>query len=396
LDLLVDNPTPSPRFDRVQATQRLLAAAPTAVHQPSSPFPSFEREVLRVSGWFEAALTANLTTPSAATLSSVRALYNPPAAGGGAVGPLDVAELNRMLPPLVTAVLEGLDPGRWTSVGTQPIGTLQAVADVVHEAARAFFAPYADTAIANKYSAGWQYSANLFSVTATVPTQDQRLGYITNRAELVGRMPSAELTSLLTNLGMTVPAAVLPTDSVFGDVEFDSSRPPDRAALAAIVQALEGQATVAAIVDRLVQHTGRADRATDQVGVSTEFNAAGTTACQARWRTIDTLAHELVHVLVHPSFPAQASAIGFGQIVREGFTEVLGVQLHDHLRARAAANAAFKARLEAGLAPPCPAPAAATIGYGAAGADAETIRTLVGDARFRAAYFLGDLRLVGL
>lgn len=38
---------------------------------------------------------------------------------------------------------------------------------------------------------------------------------------------------------------------------------------------------------------------------------------------------------------------------------------------------------------PCPAPTAATIGYGAAGSGAEVIRFKVGNDNFRAAYFLG-------
>ena len=62
----------------------------------------------------------------------------------------------------------------------------------------------------------------------------------------------------------------------------------------------------------------------------------------------------------------------------------------------AAADAPFKAKLEAGLPPACAIPEATTVGYGQAGRDAETILGLVGDDRFRAAYFLGANTLVGL
>jgi hypothetical protein len=137
--------------------------------------------------------------------------------------------------------------------------------------------------------------------------------------------------------------------------------------------------------------------AVGRVGISTEWNLSAATECQARWRNLDTLTHELVHALVHPSFPATATSIRFGQIVREGFTEALGVQLHTHLRTRAAADPALRGQLETGIAgPSCPPPAAATIDYGQAGANAEAIRLLVGDANFRAAYFLGATNLVGL
>jgi hypothetical protein len=77
---------------------------------------------------------------------------------------------------------------------------------------------------------------------------------------------------------------------------------------------------------------------------------------------------------------------------------VLGEQLfNQHVIPKAAADAAFKARLEQGIATaPCPAPATGTIGYGSAGTGAETIRSTVGDSRFRAAYFLGRTDLVSI
>jgi hypothetical protein len=85
-------------------------------------------------------------------------------------------------------------------------------------------------------------------------------------------------------------------------------------------------------------------------------------------------------------------------VIREGFTEVLGVQLfNDGVVPKAASDAKFKASLEAGVpGAPCPAPAKATIDYGAAGAGAEAIRGEVKDDRFRAAYFLGRPELAGL
>ena len=108
--------------------------------------------------------------------------------------------------------------------------------------------------------------------------------------------------------------------------------------------------------------------------------------------------HEVLHALVHPGFNAAASTVRFPQIIREGFTEVLGAQLYNQrMRPKAAANAVFKQGLEAGVSgAPCPAPAADTIGYGAAGAGAEAIRARVGDSSFRAAYFLGRPELAGI
>ncbi|HWS90143.1 MAG TPA: DUF4157 domain-containing protein [Pyrinomonadaceae bacterium] len=381
LDLLVDNTTAAHgALNRVQAMQRVIARAPASTTPPLGVANfDFENEVLRVSGWFEVALTAGLTAPTGATLTNLTSLYNPPPGPSApAAGVLDVAGLHADLPPALTTLLTARDPANWAATGTQAIGTIQAIGDEIQAEARGFFAPYADTAISNVYSSNWAYSTNIYSVTATVPTRDQRLGYLLNRAEIVGRRSQ-------------------PGGSIFSNVNFDSGRAADRAELLNIATTLEANATIAAIVDRLLQHTGRTDRATNTVGISTEFNLGVMNECEARWGTIDTLTHELVHVLVHPSFPPRAGSIGFGQIVREGFTEVLGVQLYEHVRSKAGTDAAFKARMEAGIsAAPCPTPAAATIGYGQAGTDAESIRTQVGDNNFRAAYFLGALNLVGL
>ena len=101
---------------------------------------------------------------------------------------------------------------------------------------------------------------------------------------------------------------------------------------------------------------------------------------------------------MHPGFNAAAATVRFPQIIREGFTEVLGAQLfNQRVRPKAASTAAFKQQLEAGVSgAPCPAPAADAIGYGAAGAGAEAIRARLGDNRFRAAYFLGRPELAGI
>jgi hypothetical protein len=85
-------------------------------------------------------------------------------------------------------------------------------------------------------------------------------------------------------------------------------------------------------------------------------------------------------------------------VIREGFTEVLGVQLfNDRVVPKASRDPAFKASLETGVTgAPCPAPAAATVGYQAAGQGAADILHVVGDANFRAAYFLGRPDLAGI
>ncbi|HEX4708663.1 MAG TPA: DUF4157 domain-containing protein [Candidatus Udaeobacter sp.] len=383
LDILVDNTAAAHSgFNRVQGVQRLIAHAPSAAAQPlSGPLPNFPNEVLRVSGWFEIALSARLTAPTGATLTSISTLVNPPpgpsAPPGGA---LDAVRLNADIPPALIALLQARDPASWPSVGTDPIGGIQSIGDQIQVEARAFFAPYGDTAVANAYSRGWVYSAHITSTVPMVPTVDDRISYLLNRAEIVGRK---------SQLG----------GAIFDNCNYDSSRPADQAALLAIVTPMEADPVIQPLVNRLIQHTGQTAHPPGgpEVGISTEFNLSTTTECAARWQTIKTLTHELVHAMVHPTFPVSASSIRFGQIVVEGFTEVLGVQLYETIRSRAGSNAAFKGQMEAGIAAaPCPVPPAATIGYGQAGANAESIRALVGNDNFRAAYFLGAVKLVGL
>ena len=87
-----------------------------------------------------------------------------------------------------------------------------------------------------------------------------------------------------------------------------------------------------------------------------------------------------------------------GQIIREGFTEVLGVQLYNNrIAPKAKSEPAFKKTMEAGLSStPCSEPPVATIGYKPAGPAAERIRKKVKDKNFRAAYFLGAVDKIGL
>jgi hypothetical protein len=379
LDLVIDNtPAPLAGLDRRQAVNRLIGRAPLSPVQPSDPRPEvFERDVLSSAGWFETALTVGLTPPSAAVRAALGPLYNPPSVMGGPVGPLDAAQLQTALPPALEALLLTNDPAGWPATGAAPLSDLQTVADVIQTEARSFFSPYADTRIDNPSIVSWQYGAHLISVTASAPTHTQRIQYLLNRAEVVGRDTSGG-------------------SSIFDDANVDLSRPGDRAALLGIVTTMEADPTIQARTDRLIQHTGRTVISPLEVGVSTEFNAATSTDCQVRWQRIRTLSHELCHALVHPNFFARATSVGFSQVIREGFTEVLGMQLYRHLRARAAADVVLKGRLEAGLGAACPAPPLGTLGYRDAGRNAEDVRTRIGDQNFRAAYFLGATSLAGL
>lgn len=389
LQLLSQNRAASHTLNGSDAVDRLLARAPAALHRPlPDPDDEFVREVLRESGWSQTAQAERLPTPSAADRAAVGTIVNPVPSSGSASDPLDAQEFGRRLPPALTNLLQQLDPAQWTNVGTRSLSAFQTIGNIVQEEARSFFAPYADAAIGNLYDLqpAWHASAHIFDVGAMAPSHDQRIGYLLNRAEIVGR--STAVTTTINDA------------NIFDQTHFDGSRAADRAELLAVATALEGQQAIADIVDRLIQHTGRKSGtgAATTIGLVTEFNADTANACTDHWRGVATLCHEVLHALVHPGFNAAASTVRFPQIIREGFTEVLGAQLYNQrMRPKAAAKAVFKQGLEAGVSgAPCPAPAADTIGYGAAGAGAEAIRARVGDSNFRAAYFLGRPELAGI
>ena len=389
LKLLTDNKTAAAALNMTVAAQRVLSHAPGAVNAPlPDPDRLFVREVLRVSGWSEVALAGRLSAPNAADTAAIREIVNPPPTTGSSLDPLDVAALNTRLRPALNHLLTLIDPGNWASVGTRSLSAFQRIGDTITEEARSFFSPYADTAVNNLFDIRpvWHASTTISDVGAIVPDTALRSSYLLNRAELVGRT--------------SVPSALFIDTNIFADVHYDPTRAADRMELQSIVSSMESDPITQPIVNRLIQHTGRqsGSGAAAQIGLVTEFNASANSACKDHWSGVDTLCHEVLHALVHPNFRATAGGVSFPQVIREGFTEVLGVQLfNDRIVPKAASDVAFKASLEAGVSgAPCPAPALATIGYGDAGKGADSIRSKVHDDNFRAAYFLGRPELAGL
>jgi hypothetical protein len=373
------------RLDRTVAVQRLIAHAPSAVNAlPGAALGPAEEEALRASGFFETALSGRLAVPDPAFSSAIDVVLNP--AGGGAVPPLDVAAFHARMDPAVRHLLAFIDPGSWSATGTESIATLQSLGDDLMKEAKAFFSPFAHTARESVLGIpGFKISANIFDVTALAPDRDTRLSYLENRSTIVGRNTSSHARFSDTN--------------IFRDVNFDGTRAADQLEMEKLVAALEADATVAAQANRLIQHTGRQEGsgAATKIGLSTEFDAGTFTECEARWHSVDILCHEIMHALAHPRVETEAATVGFGQVMVEGMAEVLATQLFNRrIKPKAKSTPAFKAKLEAGIAgAPCPEPAAATIGYAAAGSGADSIQKLVGDKRFRSAFFLGQMHLLG-
>jgi hypothetical protein len=387
IKLLADNRSRASLLVPALALQRLIDRAPLSAASPlPDPDNLFVHEVMEVSGWLETAATSKLSAPGAGDRKAINDIVNPdPGKPGDPLDPTFEPRFRAAMEHFLTV----LDPGTWKKKGTQPLSAFQTIGDTVQNEARTYFAPYADAAIGNIYSLtpAWHASANIFSTVTMVPTTDNRIGHLLNRSEFVGRS--------------TTMSYVVPDPNIYSETKFNTADPAHVTERNRILGEIEKDPKYQPIIDRLVQHTGRktGSGAATKIGLSTEYNAASLTACQAHWSNVATLCHEVLHGLVHPKFNAAAARMTFPQVLREGFTEVLGVQLFNkHVAKKAREDPKYKATLEAGVAgAPCKdQPKDVTVGYGSAGKGAQDILDKVKNDRFRAAYFLGRTELAGL
>ena len=391
IDLLADNPLAS--LNKVQAIQRLIDYVPGAINHPLDGTPpgpgyfNYESEVLRVSGWFELALTSGLAVPSAEDQRLLNFAYNNAASGAtssaGSTCPVRSASevlneptLRSDLPALMQTFLQGqVSALNGRGIQTQNIADITPIADIVQQQALRFFAPYIGNSSSRTFLQTWRLSSHLTSSTApnAIP-EDALLAYLSNRAR--GRAGDSGL---------------------FARVHYDSRCDADVVIFNDIVNQLFNDATgktqLAAIMS-WQSFTGHGDTSANTV-INLQY-FSNQNECVARWRSVNTLCHEIMHPYVHSNFYVMNRG---RRIITEGFTEVLGDQLYTSIRGRALANAAFRAMFEGGLtAGVCsgvtiPEP---TLDYGDDGHFASGIRGIVGDDRFRAAYFLGQTRLAGL
>ena len=388
LDLLADNPAPG--LGRKRAVQRLIAHAPAARFRPlgdpaQQGYWDFENEALMVAGWFETQITASLKPVKGLARSEVRSTLSTAAGGGGtatcpsprpASAALKVSKLETELPPKLEAYLKAIAPPATTRA--QPMPALLPIADLVQEEALRFFAPYAGHARGrgNVFLQKWQYSAHVVSSTspAAAPNQDARLSFLDSRAR--------------NKVG---------DKGLFAAVSYDSSCAADEAVLDAIIRKMEADPAISALVDRILAQKSYTAQDDDpkQVVLNVQWDPARpkATECKARWEIVNRMCHELVHVMVHDDFRA---AVKGRMTMKEGFTEVLGDQLYHDIADRAGKDPRFRAKFEGGVKGPCGSIPRSPLEYDQAGKDADYILFLVKDDRFRAAYFMGRVDLLGI
>ena len=384
IDLLMDNPVAG--LDKTEAVKRLIGRAPKSTFKPLGGDPTkfeFANEVLMASGWFEFALATSLAAPKDEDLKTARKLLDPGGSGGSgssscpsprpASQTLDEPKLRTELPKLLeTRVKKETPPAGLSSV---PIGTVTPIADLVQTEAAAVFAPFASRGRSGSLDLNkWQYSANVVETTAAsaAPTLEKRLAFLDNRARLVAG------------------------DSLFDTVHFDSRCDADETVLGDIVKNMESQAAISTAVDSILRQLSYTEQASNpkRVVANLQFDPNKKSECVARWHLVNTLSHELLHVMVHDGFRGKAAG---RQIMVEGFTEILGDQLYDSIASKARKDKAFQAKFETGVsAAPCSDIPVSSTGYGEAGKNADKLRLTVGNDRFRAAYFLGRIDLLGV
>ncbi|MFC4584845.1 hypothetical protein [Sphaerisporangium corydalis] len=375
--------------DHQNSVARLVDRASTHTAMPGAQGDAFEREVLRVCGWVSAVVVAaNLPLPLE-MVTKLGLVYNPPGvdideSGRPKVGPLKAAVLRDELIPTLRKVIDGQAafwvPVKGTHLEPEPIDRIRKLADFVQNYVALRVRPYADAWEDGPYFDGFRYSDRLQSTWVLPAGPDKQFGYLLNRAQRVG------------------------WDRAHGELltkaNYDGSRPGDQEALGGLIkEALRADEVLAKEVFILIKHTGAHTGGVGNISIQPVFPTDQWNGGKAdwRWRMIRTLVHELLHRLAHPAFTAKAEGIRHGQIIREGFVDLLTVDIYAKLWDEVQRSPSAASILLGGIdATTPPNRSFFEVGYGKAGESAATIRGLLSDDHVRAAFFLGATHLIGL
>jgi hypothetical protein len=299
--------------------------------------------------------------------------------------PLYYAIHDKLLPSLMGLIAD--EASYWRQPSGQPLATqslelLGRVANLVQLSMAALFRPYADGWPAGPGNKTFRYSEVLKSTDDIVPSQDMQLGYLFNRAQVVGW-----------GTGYGAPLAT---------AGYDSGRDDDQTMLRTLLQqAIDANSQLRSDVILLNKVTAMHSPLDRNVYAATVIPSSrwAKGPAQWRWRTIKTLMHELLHKLAHPKYLAAAQQVRNDQVIKEGFVELLTVDCFTSLCDSFASGGSQQlvARLFEGVGDPGqPDPSFSDVGYGQAGQDAIKVREIVGNDNVRAAFFLGAVDLIGL
>lgn len=352
---------------------------------------NFAREVLQRSGWFEGALSKKAGKLSDSfnkkELENITAHYKRDEdKKDDSQEPLDEKLLRDELPSNLISLLKKYDPEGAETIDKPVNSTLREKADLIRDTALEFYAPYAQTARtvfslnffheSAEVGQGWKYSDNLSDLQLEDNyTKNHCMNYLRNRAAY-------------SEVG------------VFEKAHFSSKRHEDAVILDEILEKLLENSDIVALVDRHLKTSSFTD-ANNKVHLNTKRQKKGEgnkAHSNAEWSEIYTLCHELMHVMVHSKFENASKDIENGQIVKEGFVELLGFKLYNYILGKAENNNNFKEVFMNGLtdAPLPEAQPREQMSYGEASQKAAAIMDSVGEKRVITAFFLGKPHLVGI
>jgi hypothetical protein len=338
----------------------------------------FELQVLGRAGWLSSAMLTLLKPLTAQEKLSLQPFYRIQDPSSEGSRQLERQALQGLKAALTKSLVDEAKywqpPGDDTERTEQPIEELRRIADRIQREVWHGFAPYVASRRDGPHVDGLRYSSLLYDRTAAQPTKHQVLGYVVNRMNVVGGRGG-------------------PGKSILSKAGYDGSRESDRTALLDLTHEWLGDHPQhESLVVFLVRHTEATSHGKGQIGMVTEFPFHESQAAR-RWRVIQTLIHELGHVLIHPRLLAAMKQVEASQVISEGFVEVMMYDLFQ--RIIEAMSPELKDLFMTGITKPA-APQPVEVGYGDAGKAAYEIYSRVGRDRFFMAFFNGDISLVGL
>ncbi|MEW9532383.1 hypothetical protein [Microbispora sp. NPDC049125] len=375
-------------FDHAGAMARLMRRASVRTAMPGAQNDAFEREALRAGGWVSTVVVKALTPPGQDLAARLNLIYNPPGSDKGEDGTAKVGVLRKdvlakeLIPELVAVVDEQL--AHWVRPRGVPqemesIHHLQLIADFLQKYVALRLRPYADAWENGPYFDGFRYSERLQSTWELPNQHPNRLNWLLNRAQAIGWDKQR--------------------GALLAKADYDGTRPGDSETLHVLLdELLSTDALLSKKVGTLVKLTGAHTGGEGKISIQPIFpSPSWGTKADWRWRLIRTLVHELMHRLAHPAFTAKAKEIRHGQIIGEGFVDLLATDVYIQLcRDVTEVRSGVEILLHGLDATVTPDPSFLKVGYGEAGASATAVRDLVGDDRVRAAFFLGATHLIGL
>ncbi|MBO3748752.1 hypothetical protein J5X84_21955 [Streptosporangiaceae bacterium NEAU-GS5] len=360
---------------------------PVAPMMPGITASGFEQQVIFLGGWMPAQLCA-LPSPAKPVLKRIRLYYFP----GGVPDPQTgrrvsrIEELNaellhtgmtKALKDVVDDQLFGWTPPENEELEAVDFAEIATMAAFVEEYVKKALHPYPLAYIEGPCYKG-SYASDILSTADGQIDDDMMTNWMVNRGTHVGRMAK---------WGQPLSAA-----------SYDPGRSSDRDELTRVYHALLSDQGFTEKLRRLIALTPRHNPGNGKVYIEPVYpNRLHIRKAVWRWRITNTLIHEFMHRITHPKVITAAEQTHQPQILKEGFVEVFTVKVMKKLVADAATDPVMRdLLLGIGTTWELPHTSSLEVGYGAEGKDAESIDQEVGEANSSTAFFLGEVRLIGL